>query len=132
MDSASNAKTLYLVLIAYGAALLTKATAVVLPTTLLVYDAIFHHRMIRRDHKLYAGMALMSGLYLWMILGGWEGTKIVLTGYLGLLALYGIPTILIAQIWPLGAVLWVIGVTIWLAVGGSGPGDGGGMDGTNY
>ena len=69
VDSVSDAKTLCLVLIAYGAALLTKATAVALPATLLVYDAIFHHRMIRRDHKLYAGMALMSGLYLWMILG---------------------------------------------------------------
>jgi tetratricopeptide (TPR) repeat protein len=69
VDSASDRKTLYLVLIAYGAALLTKATAVALPATLLVYDAIFHHRMIRRDYKLYSGMALMSGLYLWMILG---------------------------------------------------------------
>ena len=61
--------TLGMVFGGYGAALLSKATAVALPAVILVYALLFHRDMVRRDSKLYGGMALLSGLYLWMIIG---------------------------------------------------------------
>ena len=61
--------TLGLILGGYGAALLSKATAVALPAVILVHDLLFRRDMVRRDPNLYGGMALMSGLYLWVIMG---------------------------------------------------------------
>ena len=82
---------------------------------------------------ILAGVFLLGILwFMYTILGGWEGIKIFFVGYIGAFALYVIPAILIAQIWALGAGLWIVGVTIWIAFRGSGPNDGGGMDGSNY
>ena len=64
---AGNQRTFALILVAYGAALLTKATAVALPAMLVAYDAIYHRRLLRVDRMLYGAMAAVSALYLWMM-----------------------------------------------------------------
>ena len=67
--------------------------------------------------------------FIWIICGGWEGVKYVLTGAFWAALIFA-PVLPLAYISGWLAVAWSIGAMIYIAKGGSG-GDGG-MDGSNY